>query len=136
MTDQLTPASSTSIEVRHDLEHVPLVDPAAKGGLVGVLRRRYLLTLMVKRELRARYIGSKLGLAWSYIDPLSKFLTYFFVFGIIMGRGQVPHYAIHLFAGMVVVNLFNSAFTSGTRSIMQNKGIVQKMPLPREIFPI
>src|SRR3954454_11246104 len=136
MTDQLTPASSTSIEVRHDLEHVPLVDPSAKGGLLGVLRRRYLLTLMVKRELRARYIGSKMGLAWSYINPLTRFLTFYFVFGIIMGRGQIPNFAIHLFAGMVVVNLFSESFNSGTRSIMQNKAIVQKMPLPREIFPI
>ena len=122
--------------MRHDLAHVPLVDPAAKGGLVGVLRRRYLLSLMVKRELRARYIGSKMGLVWSYINPFTRFLTFYFVFGIILGRGQVPHFAIHLFAGMVVVNLFTESFNSGTRSIMQNKSIVQKMPLPREIFPI
>jgi ABC-2 type transport system permease protein len=137
MTDQLVPESSSdSIEVRHDLAHVPLVDPAAKGGLVGVLKRRYLLSLMVKRELRARYIGSKMGLAWSYINPFTRFLTFYFVFGIILGRGQIPNFAIHLFAGMVVVNLFSESFNSGTRSIMQNKSIVQKMPLPREIFPI
>ncbi len=91
---------------------------------------------MVKRELRARYIGSKMGLAWSYINPFTRFLTFYFVFGIILGRGQIPHFAIHLFAGMVVVNLFTESFNSGTRSIMQNKAIVQKMPLPREIFPI
>ena len=113
-----------------------MVDPAAKGGLLGVLRRRYLLRLMVKRELRARYIGSKMGLAWSYINPFTRFLTFYFVFGIILGRGQVPHFAIHLFAGMVLVNLFTESFNSGTRSIMQNKAVVQKMPLPREIFPI
>jgi ABC-2 type transport system permease protein len=124
------------VSVRHDLENMPLVNPAQKGGLVGVLRRRYLLSLMVKRELRARYIGSKMGLAWSYINPFTRFLTFYFVFGIILGRGQVPHFAIHLFAGMVVVNLFTESFNSGTRSIMQNKSIVQKMPLPREIFPI
>ena len=53
-----------------------------------------------------------------------------------MGRGQIPHFAIHLFAGMVLVNLFTESFNSGTRSIMQNKAVVQKMPLPREIFPI
>src|SRR3954452_4744989 len=137
MTDQLSPETATaSIAVRHDLDHVPLVNPAAKGGLVGVLKRRYLLSLMVKRELRARYVGSKMGLAWSYINPFTRFLTYYFVFGIILGRGQIPHFAIHLFAGMVVVNLFTDSFNSGTRSIMQNKSIVQKMPLPREIFPI
>jgi ABC-2 type transport system permease protein len=135
VTDQLTP-ETTSVAVRHDLEHVPLVDPAAKGGLIGVLKRRYLLSLMVKRELRARYIGSKMGLLWSYINPLSRFLTFYFVFGIIMQRGAIPNFAIHLFAGMVVVNLFTESFGAGTRSIMQNKGVVTKMPLPREIFPI
>jgi ABC-type polysaccharide/polyol phosphate export permease len=135
MTDQLTPENQ-SVAVRHDLAHVPLVDPADKGGLIGVFRRRYLLRLMVKRELRARYIGSKMGLAWSYINPTTRFFTFYFVFGIILGRGAVPNFAIHLFAGMVVVNLFNESFNSGTRSIMSNKSVVQKMPLPREIFPI
>src|SRR3954453_22353696 len=119
MTDQLSPETATaSIAVRHDLEPLPLADPAAKGGLVGVLRRRYLLKLMVRRELRARYIGSKMGLAWSYINPFVRFMTFYFVFGIILGRGQIPHFAIHLFAGMVVVNLFTESFNSGTRSIM------------------
>ena len=136
MTDQLTPEESQTVAQRHDLDHVPLTDPAAKGGLLGVLRRRYLLRLMVKRELRARYIGSKMGLAWSYINPVSRFFTYYLVFGVIMSRGQVPHFAIHLFAGMVLVNYFTETFNSGTRSIMQNKAVVQKMPLPREIFPI
>ena len=88
---------SDSVAVRHDLEHVPLVDPSQKGGLFGVLRRRYLLSLMIKRELRARYVGSKMGLAWSYINPFMRFLTFYFVFGIILGRGQIPHFAIHLF---------------------------------------
>jgi len=135
MTDQLTPEAG-GVAVRHDLAHVPMVDPSAKGGLLGVLRRRYLLRLMVRREVRARYIDSKMGLAWSYINPLVRFLTFYFVFGVILGRGQIPHFAIHLFAGMVVVNLFTESFNSGTRSIMQNKAEVQKMPLPREIFPI
>jgi ABC-2 type transport system permease protein len=126
----------TESAARHDLADLPMVDPGDKGGLVGVFRRRYLLRLMVRRELRARYIGSKMGLLWSYINPLSRFLTFYFVFGIIIGRGQVPHFAIHLFAGMVLVNLFVESFNSGTRSIMQNKAVVQRMPLPREIFPI
>ena len=139
MTDQLSREAGSpggGATGPHDLSHVPMVDPADKGGLVGVFRHRYLLRLMVRRELKARYIGSRMGLLWSYINPLSRFLTFYFVFGIIIGRGQVPHFAIHLFAGMVLVNLFVESFNSGTRSIMQNKAVVQKMPLPREIFPI
>jgi ABC-type polysaccharide/polyol phosphate export permease len=120
---------------KHDLSHVPMVDPADTGGLLSVFRKRHLLRLMVKRELRARYIDSKFGLAWSYINPISRFFTFYFVFGIIIGRGAIPHFAIHLFAGMVLMNLFTESFNAGTRSIMANKAVVQKMPLPREIFP-
>jgi ABC-2 type transport system permease protein len=121
MTDQLTQQAGAADDgepAGHDLSHLPMVDPADKGGLLGVIRRRYLLRLMVRRELRARYIGSKMGLLWSYINPFSRFLTFYFVFGIIIGRGQVPHFAIHLFTGMVLVNLFVESFNAGTRSIM------------------
>jgi ABC-2 type transport system permease protein len=135
MTDQLTPEGQAATGA-HDLAKVPLVDPADKGGLLSVFRRRHLLRLMVKRELRARYIDSKFGLAWSYINPISRFFTFYFVFGIILARGAIPHFAIHLFAGMVLVNLFVESFNAGTRSIMANKAVVQKMPLPREIFPV
>ena len=40
----------------------PLVSPFAGGGLIDVFRRRYLLKLLVQKEIRARYQGSLLGL--------------------------------------------------------------------------
>ena len=53
-----------------------------------------------------------------------------------IGRGQgVPNFAIHLFAGMVLVHYFTETVNSGTRSLLSNKGIVQKMAMPRELFP-
>ena len=61
-----------------ETEHVPvseqpLVAPSASSGLLGVFSRRYLLRLLVRREISARYQGSFLGLLWSYINPLSQF---------------------------------------------------------------
>ena len=51
----------------------PLVSPFAGGGLIDVFRRRYLLKLLVQKEIRARYQGSLLGLMWSYVQPLVRF---------------------------------------------------------------
>ena len=48
----------------------PLTSPSATSGLLEVFRRRYLLKLLVRREISARYQGSFLGLFWSYINPL------------------------------------------------------------------
>jgi len=91
---------------------------------------------MVRREIQARYARSLLGLAWSYINPTVRFFTFYFVFGIVIGRGMgIENFAIHLFAGMVLVHYFTETVNSGTRSLLSNKGVVQKMSMPRELFP-
>jgi len=113
----------------------PLVSPAATSGLFEVFRRRYLLKLLVRREIAARYQGSFLGLFWSYLQPASRLAMYYFVFGIRLAR-PIENFAIHLFAGLVIVHYFTETFSAGTRSIVRNKGVVQKMAVPREMFPV
>jgi ABC-type polysaccharide/polyol phosphate export permease len=48
----------------------------------------------------------------------------------------VPNFAIHMFAALAGVHFFTETFSSGTRSIVRNKAIVRKMPMPREMFPV
>lgn len=118
-------------------ELLPLVSPAATSGLLEVFRRRYLLRLLVKREISARYQESLLGLVWSYINPLSQFFIYFVVFGIVMKRDDgIESFAIHLFTGLIIVHFFSETLNAGTRSIVRNRQMVQKMALPREMFPV
>ncbi len=115
----------------------PLVNPAANTGLLEVFRRRYLLKLLVRREISARYSGSVLGFLWSYIQPAVRLLMFYFVFQILIERGHgMENFAIHLFCGLVVVHYFTETFGAGTRSIVANRKIVQKMSLPREMFPV
>jgi ABC-2 type transport system permease protein len=111
--------------------------PGGRGGLVDVFRRRYLLSLLVRKEIRVRYQGSVLGLFWSYVRPLLQFTMYFLVLGIILGlRKNVEDFPIHIFSGMVVVHFFNDTFNNGTRSVVRNKALIRKIKLPREMFPV
>lgn len=116
-------------------EPSPLAPPYATAGLFEVFRRRYLLRLLVRREISARYSGSVLGLFWSYIRPAVTLAMYYFVIQVILDRGT-ENFAIHLFAGLVMVHFFTESFSSGTRSIVRNKQLVQKMAIPREMFPV
>jgi ABC-2 type transport system permease protein len=85
----------------------------------------------------ARYQGTVLGLVWSYVNPLSQFLIYWFVIGKILGlHKSVENFAIHIFCGLIVVHFFNETMNAGTRSIVKNKSLVQKMAVPREMFPV
>ena len=115
----------------------PLAPPGSSGGLVDVFRRRYVLKLLVKRELSARYQGTVLGLLWSYVQPAVRFAMYYFVIGMVLGMDRgIEYFGIHMFAGMVFVHYFTETFTAGTRSIVRNSSIVKKMAMPREMFPV
>ena len=128
---------SKSVEGPDRVPDAPLVPPGDRGGLHNVFRQRYLLRLLVRKELRARYQGSVLGLFWSYVQPAVRFAAYYFVIGYVfqLTRGMT-NFAIHIFAGMVMVHYFTETFSSGTRSIVRNRGILQKLSLPREMFPV
>jgi ABC-2 type transport system permease protein len=118
-------------------EDRPWEDPAPNRGLVEVFRRRYLLKLLVRREISARYSGSFLGLLWSYINPLSQFFIYFAIIGVIFNlHDSIPNFPIHIFSAIIVVHFFTETFNAGTRSIVRNKAIVRKMAVPAEMFPV
>ena len=115
----------------------PLSPPSASTGIFAVFRRHYVLRLLVRREISARYQGSVLGLMWSYINPMSQFVIYYFVMGVIFGLHKgVEQFGIHVFCGLIIVHFFSETFSAGTRSIVRNKSLVQKMAMPREMFPV
>ncbi len=136
MTDTTTVTEQSAPRPVHRVD-APLSPPSASTGLFEVFRRRYLLRLLVRRELSARYQGSLLGLLWSYVNPLTQFAIYYFVMGVLFQLHQnVPNFAIHMFCGIMIVHFFNETFNAGTRSIVRNKALVQKMAMPREMFPV
>lgn len=114
-----------------------LAPPAPRGGVLEVLQQPYLLRLIVRRQLAQMYSASLLGLLWSYVQPAMRFAVYYVVMGYVLLLHQgFPYFAVHLFAGMVAVHYFGETWGGGTRSIWQNRALVKKMRMPREIFPV
>lgn len=111
--------------------------PGSSGGLLDVWRRRYLLRLLIHKELRQRYHGSVLGMGWSYMKPAVQFVVFYFVIGVFLKMNRnTENYGIYLFSGIVVMNFFSEAFSNATRSITDNHALVKKIYLPRELFPV
>ena len=116
-----------------------------KSGLVGgtkrafadIWKRRELLRLLINHELKARYKDSNLGFVWSLFKPLSQLLIYFIVIGQFLGASRgIPSFAIFVFTGLTAWGFFLETVTGGTGSIVANSGLVKKVYLPREIFPL
>lgn len=104
-------------------------------------RNRHLILEMTKREIKKRYQGSILGLAWSFITPLLMLTVYTFVFSIVLKSrwGVEPNesrtdFAIILFAGLIVFNMFSEAINQAPYLIIQNVNYVKKVIFPLEIL--
>jgi len=99
--------------------------------------RRELLGMLVRRELKARYRDSSLGALWSLIRPLTMLLIYYVAIGKFLGAERsIPQFAIFVFTGLTVWQLFNEIVVGATRSIVDNASLIKKIYLPREIFPL
>lgn len=118
---------------------VPRTDfdtPGKSHGLIDVVRWRYLLRLLVRTGVTTRYRNSVLGWLWSYVRPAAQFLVFWIVLGIFMNLDRVPNYAVYLFSGIVVINLFSEGFKNATTSIVGNAALVRKVFLPRQLFAV
>src|SRR6476469_2468036 len=107
-------------------------------------RNKYLIAQMTKREVVGRYKGSAIGLAWSFFNPVFMLIVYTFVFseifksrwGGVDGDDSKTQFAVVLFAGMIVLNLFSEVINRAPGLILSNVNYVKKVVFPIEIFPV
>jgi ABC-2 type transport system permease protein len=107
------------------------------AALRDILRHRELLSLLVRRDLKSRYKDSVLGFIWTLVRPLTQLLIYAVVIGKVLGAAKgIPDFAIYVFSGLTVYGLFSEIIGGTTASIVGNAGLIKKVYLPREIFPL
>lgn len=111
--------------------------------LIIVWKHRQLIWQMTKREVLGRYRGSILGLFWSFFQPVFMLCVYTFVFSVVFqakwgmaASESKTEFAIILFAGLIVFNLFAEVINRAPDMILQNVSYVKKVVFPLEILPI
>ena len=104
-------------------------------------RNRELVYALTQREVASRYRGSSLGLLWSFVQPVFMLAIYTFVFSIIFkarwnaGSDSKTEFALVLFAGLMVFNLFSECINRAPNLILANANYVKKVVFPLEILP-
>lgn len=140
MTTATTPQEREAALARMPLEAVG-TNQGFLGGTVQsiqqIWRYRHLLLALTRREIKVRYKDSAFGLVWSLIRPLAMLIVYYVAIGKFLGAERsIPDFAVYIFTGLTGWQLFNEIVASSTSSILSNAGLIKKIYLPREVFPL
>lgn len=112
-----------------------------KEFFAGPWRHRALIRGLVAREVMGRYRGSVLGLSWAFFHPVLMLLVYTFVFSVVFrarwstGSDSKVEFALALYAGLLVFNLFAECITRAPGVIVANTNYVKKVIFPLEVLP-
>ena len=83
-----------------------------------------------------------MGILWSFFNPILMLIVYTFVFSIVFkarwigGTDSKTEFALVLFAGLMMYNLFAECINRAPGLVLSNVNYVKKVVFPLEILPI
>jgi lipopolysaccharide transport system permease protein len=109
--------------------------------LQSLWRNRGLIRTLVRRDVLSRYTGSFGGALWAVLNPLLLMLTYFFVFGLVMGSrvGKDPSraaFALYFLSGMLPWLALSEAIGRAPFVMVEHRNFIKKLVFPVETLPV
>lgn len=103
----------------------------------------FLFDQLLRRDLHSRFRGSSLGWLWAFTVPLIMLAVYSFVFGVVFkvrwggqGGSTETHFALNLFAGIVLHSLLAEALNRAPTVLQQHASYVKKIIFPLWLLPV
>ena len=102
-----------------------------------ITAHRYLLSQLVRKEIKLRYKRSALGILWSLIHPLAMMTIFTVVFSQFPRFDDlpVPYYAFFL-SGYLPWVFFATTVSNSHASIIVNASLVKQVYFPRWLLPL
>lgn len=108
------------------------------GVYADLFRYRELFASLFRRDLRAKYKGSVLGLAWSLALPVFLMLVYLLVFSVLWRaeQAEIDQFWLFLLCGLPPWAYLAAALQSSARSLLENANVIRKVRFPRQLVPL
>jgi lipopolysaccharide transport system permease protein len=93
----------------------------------------HLILSFARRDIRARYKQTAIGLTWAVLQPVSLMLVFAIVFGHV---ARIPSegipYPLFSYTRLIFWMFFVSTISQGTTTMVANASLVRKIYFPRE----
>jgi ABC-2 type transport system permease protein len=95
----------------------------------------FLVSELVKRDFKARYDRSVLGMFWCVLQPTLTMGLLYAVFSVFF-KSAIPNFPLYLISGIVFYQFFVETTTTAMRSIQENAGLITKVKVPLWTYPV
>jgi ABC-2 type transport system permease protein len=97
----------------------------------------FLMQQLILRDFKVKYKRSVLGILWSLLYPVLMMLVMSLVFSqMFKFKVEGVNYLVYLLTGLVMFNYFSEASSSAMSSVVTNFGLINKVYIPKYIFPL
>ncbi|GAB6091612.1 ABC transporter permease [Spirochaeta dissipatitropha] len=100
-----------------------------------LLKRRDLIITLVESGLKSQHKNTMLGYIWWVLDPLLGVLVYYFLRVVLLGLDG-ENIEIFLAVGLVTWTWIKSTIPASTKSISKQASLINKVYLPKILFPL
>lgn len=99
-----------------------------------------LIKYFLIRDIKSRYAGSSLGIAWSFLIPIAQICLFWFVFSVIMKarpyRDTDVPYIYFLLSSFFFWLAFSEGLLRASYAITGNAEMVKKVAFPNIVLPV
>ncbi len=105
------------------------------------IRHRRLIWSLALLELRLRYAGSRIALAWVFLAPVVVLAAYVVLFGWILRVRPIPElsgmdYGLLVACGLLPWIGVSEGVTRGTGSVLAQRNLLKSRVFPMELIPV
>jgi len=111
------------------------VDALPRRATRTLAHRWDLVLTLIGRDLKLRYNRSVMGIAWSFVTPLSQLLVLNLVFTRVVPLG-IPAYGSFLLVGLLTWTWFSISLDQATGSIVDHRELVRQPGFPVGLLPV
>jgi ABC-type polysaccharide/polyol phosphate export permease len=99
-----------------------------------IIRNKYLIIQLTRRDILARYKRSFLGIAWTMLNPLGMMIVMSIVFSRLFST--IQSYPAYVLSGLIAWTFFSQSTNAAMSGIVWGGGLMQRIYVPRTSFAI
>lgn len=111
------------------------IEVESRPGTTTGKAKQYIFVIreLTEREIKRKYVGSKLGILWSILNPLLMMVVMSMIFSFMFKR-SIENFPLYYLAGNLVYSLFSEITNHTMSALVDNKSLLIKTKLPLQIF--